>query len=297
VYLEIPVDHETIATNAYYGAFALVCTWELIISRRARVLPVHTRWLGNITLGVINLVVTRGLFPVLGVALAVKMAQQGIGLFNTVNAPAILAVTISLLAMDLMYYSWHWLSHQLPLLWRFHLVHHCDIDMDLTTDLRHHPVEVILSASVFLLTVVVLGAPAFAVFLFGLLQGVSGFWQHGNIRMPAIIDRVIRRVFVTPDMHRIHHSADQPETDSNYTILFSFWDRLFGTYRSEPALGHEGMMLGLAYFREPADQYIDRILLHPFRKPASPAGRVASLCGGPATGGKRSVLTGMKVLS
>jgi sterol desaturase/sphingolipid hydroxylase (fatty acid hydroxylase superfamily) len=276
VYLEVPANHQTIVSYAYYGTFALVCLWELVTDRRARMAPVHTRWLGNIGLGVINLAVIRLLFPALGVALSVSFAQQGIGLFNIVDAPAILAVAVSLLVMDLVYYGWHWLAHRVPLLWRFHLVHHCDIDVDLSTDLRHHPVEAILSSSVFLLTVPVLGAPPFAVFLFVLLQGASGFWQHGNIRIPARIERIIRRVFVTPDMHRIHHSADRSETDSNYTMLFSFWDRLFGTYRSEPALGHEGMMLGLACFREPADQYIDRMLLHPFRKPVmvNPARRV-----------------------
>ena len=278
MYLEVPANYQTITSYAYYGTFALVCLWELVISRRARVAPVHTRWLGNVALGVINLVVIRFLFPVLGVALAVSVAQWGVGLFHTVNAPATLAVAVSLLAMDLMYYGWHWLVHRVPWLWRFHLVHHCDVDVDLSTELRHHPVEAILSASVFLLTVAVLGAPPFAVFLFVLLQSVSGFWQHGNTSIPASFERVIRRVFVTPDMHRIHHSADRSETDSNYTMLFSFWDRLFGTYRSEPALGHEGMTLGLTYFREPADQHIDRMLLHPFRRPVAvnPASQVMS---------------------
>lgn len=266
MYPELPANHEAIVGNAYYGAFALICICELVISRRPLVMPMRSRWSVNLGLAVINSIAIRALFPVLGVSLAISVAEKGIGLFNTVNAPTIVAIVTSLLALDFLDYALHWLEHRVPVLWRLHLVHHCDVDVDLTTELRHHPGEAILSSTMLLAVVAIFGAPPFAIFLFMLLQSISGLWQHSNTRIPTTLDRIVRWVFVTPDMHRIHHSICRSETDSNYTNLFSFWDRLFGTYRAAPIGGHDNMTLGLPYFRERTEQRLDRILLHPFRR-------------------------------
>lgn len=264
MHLPQPSHYLVITHDAYFGAFALICLCELLVCRRSLAAPMHARWLVNIALAVINTLVLRGLFSMLGVAVAVVVRQQGMGLFNYGYTPPALAIAVSILGMDLAFFGWHWLAHQVPLFWRFHRIHHSDIDVDLTTDLRHHPVEAFLSTAVLILATAILGAPPFGVFLFVLLQSIVSLWEHANIRIPAVVDRVVRWVLVTPDMHRIHHSADKAETDSNYTMLFSFWDRLFGTYRSTPAFGHEGMILGLPYLRDSADQRLGRILLLPF---------------------------------
>ncbi len=262
--LSLPSEHEAIISNAFYGVLAVVCLWELVAARRVLGLPVWLRWSNNFLLGAIGAVLSAWLFPFFGVAGAIAGQERGIGLFNAVHAPDIVAVVVSLLLLDLAAYGWHRLSHAVPLLWRFHLVHHSDRDVDLATAFRPHPVEALLSAVVLLALIAALGAPPFAVFLFFLLHAVSGIVQHANVRIPGRLDSLLRLVFVTPDMHRVHHSAAMPETDSNFTMLFSFWDRMFGTYRPAPAAGHDAMTLGLAYLREPRENWLHRMLLHPF---------------------------------
>lgn len=258
-------QHAALSSNAYYGVFALLLVAESLIARRVPVSSPQRRWPANITLGVLNAVLLKVLFPALGIGLAEYAATHRLGLFNGVQVPAPAAVIASLLALDLVYYAFHRLEHRVPMLWRFHRVHHCDAEVDVTTGLRHHPVEAVLSAVVYMAAVVLLGAPPLAVFLFLLLEGVSSLWQHGNVRVAAPLERLIRLVFVTPDMHRVHHSAERAETDSNFTILFAFWDRLFGSYRSAPARGHQGMALGLPGLDEPVQRRLGPMLLLPFR--------------------------------
>ena len=190
--------------------------------------------------------------------------HTGWGFFNAAGAPAWLAFAASVVLLDLAIWAQHVVMHRAPWLWRLHRVHHSDIDFDATTAIRFHPFEIILSMFYKMVVVVILGAPAAAVICFEILLSGGALFTHGNVRLPLAFDRMLRWVVVTPDMHRVHHSVRRPETDSNYGFSLSLWDRLFGTYRDQPADGHEGMAIGLDEFRAPRDRHLDRLLLQPF---------------------------------
>jgi len=214
-------------------------------------------------------VLLRLVFPTAAVGFALFAARQGWGLLNAVSPPFWLALLVAVLVLDFAIYLQHVLFHAVPALWRLHRVHHADLEFDVTTGLRFHPLEILLSMAIKLAVIAALGPPALAVLIFEVLLNATSMFNHGNVRMPAGLDRVLRWLVVTPDMHRVHHSVLPHETNSNFGFNLPWWDRLLGTYRARPAAGHTGMTIGIEQFRAPRELWLDRLLLQPFRGPAS----------------------------
>lgn len=242
--------------------------WELAASRRRQDIPRILRWTNNLALVVVDTIILRLTFPILAVGLALMAEARGWGLFNVLDLPLWLAVLLSILLLDLAIYLQHVLFHAVPSLWRLHRMHHADLEFDVTTGLRFHPVEIVLSMVIKLAMVAALGAPAMAVLLFEVLLNTTALFNHANIRLPAGLDRVLRWVVVTPDMHRVHHSVIPAETNSNFGFNLPWWDRLLGTYRAQPKAGHDGMTIGIEQFRTRRDLWLDRMLVQPLRGPA-----------------------------
>ena len=208
----------------------------------------------------------RALLPAGLVGLSLAVEQRGLGFFNRANMPAWSAIVGSIVALDLTIYAQHVAFHKIPLLWRVHRMHHTDLHVDVTTGVRFHPIEIALSAAIKAGVIAVLGAPAGGVLAFEVLLNATSMFNHGNLRIPVGVDRWLRLMLVTPDMHRVHHSIDRIETDSNFGFNLPWWDRLFATYRRAPALGHDRMVIGIEQFREPQDSRLDRLLLQPLRR-------------------------------
>lgn len=251
---------------AFVGVFAVLAVWEALAPRRARSQTRRRRWSINLGLSVLNTVVLRIVFPVAAVGAALWAAEGGWGLFNQLAAPAWLAIGASIIVLDLAVYGQHRLSHAVPWLWRLHRLHHIDLDVDVTTAGRFHPVEMVLSMLWKMAVVVALGAPPAAVLIFEILLNAAAMFSHAQIALPAAIDRRLRLLLVTPDMHRVHHSIHRDETDSNYGFLVSVWDRLLGSYRDQPRDGHETMVLGVVGQRTPRALSFTGLLLGPFRR-------------------------------
>lgn len=249
---------------SYFGIIILVSLLEWLVPRREPANDLRLRWLSNFGITVIDTLFLRLLFPVAGFGWAMYCAERGWGVFNQISAPAWLTFVVTLLALDLAAFAQHYLLHHVPLFWRMHRTHHSDYDCDFSTAVRFHPLESIYSTAVITITITALGLPAAAVFISQLLTTLVTFAEHGNVSVPASIDRVLRLFIVTPDVHRIHHSAAMAETNSNYGTLFPFWDRLFGTYVAEPVAGHEHVIFGLAEFSERRHQTLRGLLSQPF---------------------------------
>jgi sterol desaturase/sphingolipid hydroxylase (fatty acid hydroxylase superfamily) len=262
---EYVIAHEpALRLAAFLVSVAAMAAWESLAPRRRRPLGRLTRWPANIAIVVTNTLLLRLVFPVAAVGASLWAAEIGFGLFQWFAAPAWAAIAVSVVALDLVIYGQHAVFHRVPLLWRLHRMHHKDLDVDFTTGLRFHPVEIVISAAIRFAAVMILGAPAVAVILLEVILNSSSLFNHGNIRLGAA-DRVLRLLIVTPDMHRIHHSVIASETNSNYGFALSVWDRLFGTYRARPARGHDAMTLGLPLFRAPGDRGYLSLLLSPLR--------------------------------
>jgi sterol desaturase/sphingolipid hydroxylase (fatty acid hydroxylase superfamily) len=258
------LQHEPgLRLGVFLGLFAALAWLEWRYPRRAETAR-HGRWLTNITLLAIDGLVLRLFFPLLAVGAAVWAQAAGVGLFNVWALPGPLAFVGCLLLLDLAIWAQHLLMHKVPLLWRLHRVHHCDLAFDVTTGIRFHPLEIALSMALKMALVVALGAPVAAVVVFEVLLNATSLFNHANLRLPASLDRVLRWLVVTPDMHRVHHSVYRPETDSNYGFNLPWWDRLFGTYRAQPRDGHEAMRIGLEEFRSPREQTLRLLLIQPF---------------------------------
>lgn len=260
------LDGEPIIRLAFFGGvFALMALWEVLAPRRRPSQPRWVRWINNLGIVVLNTALLRVVFPTAAVGAALAAEAEGWGLFNVVDLPFTVKVVLAVTLLDLAIYLQHVLVHAVPVLWRLHRMHHADLDYDVTTGLRFHPLEILLSMGLKLVVVSVLGAPAVAVLVFEVLLNATAMFNHGNVRLPAGIDRVLRWMVVTPDMHRVHHSVIPAETNSNFGFNLPWWDRLFRTYRAQPADGHDGMTIGLEQFRERRDLWLHRLLLQPFR--------------------------------
>lgn len=245
------MPHEAaIRLGFFLGFFVLLATCELLAPRRPLTTSKRLRWLGNLGVVSLNTALVRLALPVLPVGMAVLAHERGWGLLNSFPLPFWLAVAVGAVALDLAIYLQHVMFHAVPVLWRLHMVHHADLDFDLTTGLRFHPVEIALSAGIKLATVYALGPPALAVLVFEVALNATSMFNHSNLRLPLGLDGVLRLLVVTPDMHRVHHSVLIRETNSNFGFNFPWWDRLFGTYRAQPAAGHTGMVIGLSQFRD-----------------------------------------------
>ncbi len=250
----------------FIGIFAVVALWEVLAPRRALTIGRGLRWASNLGIVVLNTVILRILFPAAAVGVAAFCAANGWGLLNLYHLPGWVAIALAVIAMDFVIWLQHVMVHAIPVLWRLHRVHHADLDYDVTTGARFHPLEIVLSMLIKFATVVVLGPPVVAVVIFEVLLNATSMFNHGNIRLPAGVDRVLRLVLVTPDMHRVHHSVHENETNSNFGFSLPWWDRLFGTYRAQPRDGHDGMTIGLSELRDP--NQVDRLpgmLMIPFR--------------------------------
>jgi len=251
--------------GAFVGVFLVMAVWELAAPRRPQAISRAQRWPGNLGLSVINTVALRILFPAAAVGAAIFAESQGWGLFQVINAPVAVAIFGSVIVLDLVIYLQHRLFHAVPLLWRLHRVHHADLEFDVTTGVRFHPLEIVLSMLIKIGAVTALGAPAVAVLMFEVLLNATTMFNHANIKLPQPLDRIVRLVVVTPDMHRVHHSVRPEETNSNFGFSVPWWDWAFRTYRAQPADGHDRMIIGIEKFRDPANLHLSRMLLEPVR--------------------------------
>lgn len=260
------LTHEpAIRLTAFAGIFAVMALWEVLAPRQRQAIGRRRRWPGNLGIVVLDSLLVRLLFPTAAVGVALFAENHGWGLLHVLKAPRWLALGASVLLLDLAIYLQHVLFHAVPLLWRLHRMHHTDLEFDLTTGIRFHPLEILLSLGIKLGVVVALGAPAVAVLVFEVLLNATSMFNHGNVQLPERWDRLLRRIMVTPDMHRVHHSWHPDETNSNFGFNLPWWDRLFGTYRAQPRDGHLGMTLGINQFRDPRELRLDRMLWQPWR--------------------------------
>ena len=255
----------------FMGILMGMAVLERIFPRRERLISTSVRWVNNLALVFVNSALMRLVIPVSLVWFADHVALQQWGLFNILEAPYWVGFVASLILLDLAIYFQHRLFHAVPVLWRLHRLHHSDLDIDVTTGLRFHPIEILLSMGIKFALVALLGAPAAAVLVFEVVLNGMSIFNHANMNIPAVLDRILRIFVATPDYHRVHHSVKSLETNSNFGFNLSCWDRLFGTYRAQPEAGHEGMTIGLEQFRETRDLRLDRMLLQPLRRNVVPA--------------------------
>jgi sterol desaturase/sphingolipid hydroxylase (fatty acid hydroxylase superfamily) len=242
--------------------------WEVLSPRRPWRTPKTLRWYSNLGLVFIDALALRILLPVQAVEAALFAQSRSWGLLNNLSLSNGVEIIVGVVALDFVIYLQHAMFHFIPLFWRLHRVHHTDPDFDVTTGVRFHPVEILLSMAIKMMAILLLGPPALAVILFEILLNATSLFNHGNIRLPIPIDRVLRLFVVTPEMHRVHHSVLIREYNNNFGFNLPWWDRLLGTYRAQPEAGHEAMTIGLAQFRNPRHLILPRLLILPFlRKP------------------------------
>lgn len=258
-------NEAVIRLSAFLGVFIIVALWEFVAPRRQLTVSKAARWLTNVCITVLDSLLLRLIFSAGAVGVAFFASEKGVGLFNLLALPEWLEVAASVIILDLLIYAQHVVFHLTPLLWRLHMVHHTDLDLDVTSGARFHPLEIVLSMMIKTVAVLLLGAPAQAVLVFEVLLNATSMFNHGNIRLPLPVDRLVRLLIVTPDMHRVHHSVLVKETNSNYGFSLSIWDRLFRTYTPQPREGHDGMTIGLSRFREFSRLRLLDLLALPFR--------------------------------
>ena len=244
-------NEPAIRLGFFLGIFAVMATWELIAPRRALTVSKAVRWSNNLGLVFLNSFIVRLLFPAAAVGVAAFASENGWGLLNYYSLSFALSIVLSVVALDFIIYLQHVLVHAVPVLWRLHRVHHADLDFDVTTGSRFHTIEIILSMLIKFATIVVLGPPVVAVVIFEVVLNGMAMFNHSNVKLPLGIDRVLRLFVVTPDMHRVHHSVEDNETNSNFGFNLSIWDRAFGTYIDQPREGHEKMTIGIHTYRDP----------------------------------------------
>ena len=264
---ELLLTHEVaIRAGVFFGVLILMAVWEVFAPRRASTISKVVRWGNNLGLVVFNSILLRFIFPTAAVGVAIFVSEHNWGLLNYVQLPSFAAAAISIVVLDFVIYFQHVLMHAIPALWRLHRVHHADLDYDFTTGVRFHPLEIIVSMLIKFVAILILGPPVAAVVIFEIILNASSMFNHGNIKLPAALDRILRLLIVTPDMHRIHHSVEKDESNRNFGFNLSLWDRFFGTYRRQPRAGHEEMVVGIQNYRELRDvTSIHGLLLLPFR--------------------------------
>ena len=258
-------NESTIRLSVFIGLLVIMGLWELLAPRRAPKVSKLLRWGNNLALVFLNSFILRLIFPAAAVGMAIFVAEQGWGFFNYYDFNPLLEILIAVIVMDFIIYLQHIMVHAVPVLWRLHRVHHADIDYDVTTGLRFHPLEIILSMLIKFATIVVLGPAVLAVIIFEVLLNGMAMFNHGNVGLPALLDKLLRFFIVTPDMHRVHHSIEDDETNSNFGFNLSCWDRLFGTYRDQPRHGHINMTIGIRHFDTIKQaSWLHGLLLMPF---------------------------------
>ena len=262
----VMANEKAIRMGIFFGILGLMALWEILAPRRALTVSKAVRWVNNLGIVFFNSFLVWLIFPVLAVGMASFASNQGWGIFNYFELPFWFVVIASVVIMDFVIYLQHVMVHAVPALWRLHRVHHADLDFDVTTGSRFHPLEIILSMLIKFATIAVLGPPVLAVVIFEVVLNGTAMFNHSNVRLPLGIDRVLRWLVVTPDMHRVHHSVEDDEANSNFGFNLPWWDRLFGTYRDQPRAGHEGMTIGIHKYREPKQvAWLPGMLLLPFK--------------------------------
>jgi sterol desaturase/sphingolipid hydroxylase (fatty acid hydroxylase superfamily) len=253
----------------FFGILVLMAAWELLAPRRPLTTSKASRWMSNLGIVLLDTLAVRLILPVQAVGMALFVEAHGWGILNNFILPPWMRILLGVLGLDLVIYLQHAMFHALPLFWRLHRMHHTDIDFDVTTAIRFHPLEIILSMGIKMVAVAVLGPSALTVVLFEVLLNATSMFNHGNVRLPKEIDRVLRRIVVTPEMHRVHHSVVIKEYNSNFGFNFPWWDRLMGTYQAQPMRGHEGVTIGLSQYREPRRLTLPWLLILPFSQPGN----------------------------
>ena len=253
----------------FLAVFATLALLEVLAPRRRLERSRRSRWTSNLGLMLLYTAGLRLAAPLGAFGAALWASRNGWGVLNVIAVPSWLAVPLAVVLLDLIVYGQHVALHRVPWLWRLHRVHHADVGFDLTTGVRFHPLEIAGSAALKAAAVIALGAPALAVLVFEVLLSATALFTHANLKAPLGLDRALRLLVVTPDMHRVHHSTIRAETDSNFGFNLSIWDRLFRTYRRQPRLGQDGVVFGLPAFREPREDRLDHLILQPFRNAAS----------------------------
>jgi sterol desaturase/sphingolipid hydroxylase (fatty acid hydroxylase superfamily) len=258
-------DEALLRLTLFGGVFVAMALWEIVAPRRPQAIRRAWRWPNNLGVVAVDTLLIRILLPTSAVGLAFVAEARGFGLFNMIALPFWASVLAAVIILDLAIYLQHVLFHAVPALWRLHRMHHADLEFDVSTGVRFHPIEILISALIKLGVVAGIGAPAIAVLIFEVLLNATTMFNHGNVRMPRVLDHALRWIVVTPDMHRVHHSILPSEANSNFGFNLPWWDYLFGTYRARPAAGHNAMTIGIEQFREARELGLDRMLLQPFR--------------------------------
>ncbi|MGQ0656265.1 MAG: sterol desaturase family protein [Betaproteobacteria bacterium] len=251
--------------GAFLAVFVAIAAWEALAPRRRRMLGRSRRWPANLGLLLLDAAVLRVAAPGAAIATAIAAQDQGWGFVHALALPAWAAILLGVVLLDLVVYFQHVAFHAVPTLWRLHRVHHADLDFDVTTGIRFHPVEILISTAVKCAAVAAIGAPALAVLAFEVVLNASALFNHANASVPARFERGLRWLIVTPDMHRVHHSIEYDESSSNFAFNLPWWDRLFGTYRAQPRVDHAAMTLGVDAFREAGDERLGQLLVQPLR--------------------------------
>jgi sterol desaturase/sphingolipid hydroxylase (fatty acid hydroxylase superfamily) len=252
---------------SFCGVLLLVALAEQTRPRRPLTVARRPRWFANLTIVIIDNLFARLLLPLLPVGMSGIAAVKGWGILNQVGVPFWFAIPAAVMSLDLAIYLQHRAFHRWGIFWRFHRMHHTDLDLDVTSGVRFHPLEILVSLLIKMGVIVIIGAPPLSVIIFEVLLNATSLFSHGNLRLPTAGDRWLRLLLVTPDMHRVHHSVIPGETNSNYGFNVPWWDRIFGTYRAQPRDGHDGMTIGLKEYRNPLKLGLWGLLLVPFRKP------------------------------
>jgi len=251
--------------SSFAGIFLIMAMLEIAMPRKQRVLGKGQRWFTNISLVIVNTLALRLIMPILAVGMANYAAGQGWGLLVLVNMPIWVEIIVAFILLDMLIYAQHIAFHKVPVFWRFHKVHHADRDLDVTSGARFHPIEAVFSMAYKLLCIALIGPAAFAVFLFEVVLNAASMFNHANVRLPLGLDRLLRLFIVTPDMHRVHHSVIERETNSNYSFFLTIWDRMFRTYTAQPEKGHDGMTVGLSEYQDSKPANLIWSLLVPFK--------------------------------
>ena len=241
----------TVRLIFFLALLAMMALWESRLPRRQLQVKRSTRWINNLALSAINTAITRLLFPAATIATAYFTLANNYGLFQWIKIPPILNIFLTVLLFDFVIYFQHRMFHRIPLFWRLHRVHHADLDYDVTTAARFHPIEIVLSLFIKLFIILIIGPEVVAVVIFEILLNSTAMFNHGNVRLSNSVDRIFRFIIVTPDMHRVHHSCNHVELNHNFGFNFPYWDRLFGTYKAKPHLPHDQMKIGLSELRDP----------------------------------------------
>jgi sterol desaturase/sphingolipid hydroxylase (fatty acid hydroxylase superfamily) len=253
-----------IRLGTFFGILIAMATWEVLAPRLVLKTSKLVRWFSNLGIVFINTVSLRLFLPVLAIDIALKAQANGWGLLNNYHLPSWISIILGVLILDLIIYLQHMMFHTVPFFWQLHMMHHADLDFDVTTGLRFHPIEIFMSMGIKIAAIVVFGTSVISVLIFEVILNGTAMFNHGNVRLPLNIDRMLRLFVITPDMHRVHHSVTIRETNSNFGFNFPWWDRLLGTYRAQPAAGHEGMTIGLSQFRDKKRLTLPWMLALPF---------------------------------